>query len=53
VKHDGEWHEMKLALMKRRRCMACASIRVAGEGEVKIEGLTLKAADGKVLAQWP
>jgi hypothetical protein len=24
-----------------------------GEGEVKIEGLVLKAGDGKALAKWP
>jgi hypothetical protein len=53
VKHDGEWHEMKLSIDEAKTMHALRLDPCGGEGEVKIEGLTLKAADGKVLAKWP
>jgi hypothetical protein len=53
VKHDGEWHEMKLRMDEAKTLHALRLDPCGGEGEVKIEGLTLKAADGKVLAKWP
>ena len=53
VKHDGEWHEMKLRIDEAKTLHALRLDPFGGEGQVKIEGLTLKAADGKVLATWP
>ncbi|MCX6837345.1 MAG: arylsulfatase [Verrucomicrobia bacterium] len=53
VKHDGEWHEMKLRMDEAKTLHALRLDPCAGEGEVKIECLTLKAPDGKVLAKWP
>ncbi len=53
VKHDGRWHEMKLIIEEAKTLHAFRLDPCGGEGEVKIEGLTLKAAEGKVLAKWP
>ncbi|HBJ85142.1 MAG TPA: arylsulfatase [Verrucomicrobiales bacterium] len=53
VKHDGEWHDMKLTIDEAKTLHALRLDPCGGEGEAKIEGLTLKAADGKVLAKWP
>ena len=53
VKHDGEWHELKLCMDEAKTMHALRLDPCGGEGEVKIEGLMLKAADGKVLAKWP
>ncbi len=53
VKHDGEWHDMKLVIDEAKTLHGLRFDPCSGEGEVKIEGLTLKAADGKVLAKWP
>ena len=53
VKHDGEWHEHSLRIDEAKTLHGLRLDPCAGEGEVKIEGLALKGADGKVLAQWP
>jgi len=53
VKHDGEWHEMKLSIDETKPLHGLRLDPCAGEGEVKIEGLTIKSADGQVLAKWP
>jgi arylsulfatase len=53
VKHDGEWHDMKLTIDESKVLHGLRLDPCAGEGEVRIEGLTLKAADGKMLAKWP
>ena len=53
VKHDGEWHEMKLTIDESKTLHALRFDPCGGAGEVKIDGLVLKAADGKVLAKWP
>lgn len=53
VNHDGEWHEIKLIIDEAKTLHGLRLDPCGGEGEVKIEGLTLKAADEKVLAKWP
>jgi arylsulfatase A-like enzyme len=53
VKHNGEWHDMKLTIDEAKTLHGLRLDPCAGEGEVKIEGLTLKDADGKVLIKWP
>ncbi|WP_395717223.1 arylsulfatase [Prosthecobacter sp.] len=53
VNHDGEWHDMKLRIDEAKTLHGLRLDPFAGEGEVKLEGLTLKAAEGKVLAKWP
>lgn len=52
VKHDGEWHEHTLRIEEAKTLHALRFDPCGGAGEVKIEGLVLKA-DGKVLAKWP
>lgn len=44
---------MKLRMDEAKTMHALRLDPCAGEGEVKIECLTLKAPDGKVLAKWP
>lgn len=53
VKHDGEWHEMKLSIDEAKTLHALRLDPCGGEGEVRIEEPVLKAQDGKVLAKWP
>jgi arylsulfatase len=53
VKHDGEWHDMKLSIDESKTLHGLRLDPCGGEGEVKIEGLVLKAGDGKALAKWP
>ncbi|WP_395749525.1 arylsulfatase [Prosthecobacter sp.] len=53
VKHDGEWHEMSTRIDETKTLHALRLDPCSGEGEVKLEGLVLMGADGKVLAQWP
>ncbi len=53
VKHDGEWHEHKLLIEETGILHALRFDPCGGENDVMIEGLVLKAPDGKVLAQWP
>jgi len=53
VKHDGEWHEHTLRIEEAKTLHAFRLDPCGGEGEVKLEGLVLNAADGKVLAKWP
>ena len=53
VKHDGQWHEYTLRIDETKTLHALRLDPCGGEGEVRIEGLMLKGADGKVLARWP
>ena len=53
VKHDGEWHDHTLRIDEAKTLHGLRLDPCGGEGEVKIEGLVLKGADEKVLAQWP
>jgi len=53
VKHDGEWHNIKLTIDETKVLLALRLDPCAGEGVVKLEGLTLKATDGKLLVKWP
>ncbi|MBL9146105.1 MAG: arylsulfatase [Verrucomicrobiaceae bacterium] len=52
VKHDGEWHEITLRIDEAKTLHALRLDPCGGEGEVRIEGLVLKGAEGKVLAKW-
>jgi len=53
VKRDGEWHEVKLLIEEAKTLHAFRLDPLGGEGEARVEGLVLKAEDGKVLARWP
>lgn len=53
VKHAGEWHDVKLRIAEEKTLQALRLDPCGGEGEVRIDGLTLKGTDGKVLAEWP
>lgn len=53
VKHDGEWHEHTLRIDETKKLHALRFDPCGGAGEARLEGLVLKAADGKVLAKWP
>jgi arylsulfatase len=53
VKHDGEWHEHTIRIDETKAMHALRLDPCGSEGEVRLEGLTLKNAEGKVLAKWP
>ena len=53
VKHDGEWHEHTIRIDETKTLHALRFDPCGGAGEARLEGLVLKAADGKVLAKWP
>ena len=53
VTHDGEWHEYTLKIDDAGSLHAFRLDPCGGEGDVVIEGLVLKTADGRVLASWP
>ena len=53
VKHDGEWHDHTIRIDETKILHALRLDPCGGEGEVRIEGLTLKSMDGKVLTKWP
>ena len=50
VKHDGAWHDHSIRIDDAKTMHALRLDPCGGEGEVRIEELVLKAADGKVLA---
>ena len=53
VSHDGQWHQQTININEPASLHALRLDPCGGEGEVKIENLTLKSADGTVLAHWP
>ena len=53
VQHDGEWRDIKLRIDEATTMHALRLDPCGGEGEVRIEGLVLKGADGNMLAKWP
>ena len=53
VSHDGEWHDYTLKIDDPETLHALRLDPCGGEGDVVMEGLVLKTADGKVLASWP
>jgi hypothetical protein len=53
VIHDGQWHDVKLSLNETKTLHGLRLDPCGGPGEVYLEGLVLKTADGVVLARWP
>jgi|APTNR8051073442_1049403.scaffolds.fasta_scaffold01107_7 arylsulfatase A-like enzyme len=53
VAHDGEWHEHTLKIDDTGVLHAFRLDPCGGEGDVVMEGLALKTADGRVLVSWP
>ena len=53
VVHDGQWHDVKLPLDEAKTLYGLRLDPCGGPGEVRLEGLMLKKADGTVLARWP
>jgi len=53
VVHDGQWHDVKLPLDEAKTLYGLRLDPCGGPGEVRVEGLMLKKADGRVLARWP
>lgn len=53
VVHDGQWHDVKISLDETKTLHGLRLDPCGGPGEVRLEGLMLKKADGTVLARWP
>jgi arylsulfatase len=53
VTHDAQWHDLSMKIPETKPLHAFRLDPCAGAGEVRIEGLTLKDAQGKVLQHWP
>lgn len=53
VTHDGQWHEYTLPLDTEKQIHALRFDPCSGPGEVRVAGLRLTDAKGKVLQQWP
>ena len=53
VTHDGQWHDVTLAIAEPKSFFAMRLDPCAGKGEVRIESLQLKDAKGTVLKSWP
>jgi arylsulfatase len=53
VTHDGQWHDVTLAIAEPESLFAMRLDPCAGKGEVRIESLQLKDAKGTVLKSWP
>ncbi|MFZ5831824.1 MAG: arylsulfatase [Planctomycetota bacterium] len=53
VTHDGNWHSIKLSIQEPKVLHAFRLDPCAGAGEVRLEAIQLKGADGTVLHQWP
>jgi arylsulfatase len=53
VRHDGQWQDVALSIPESRRLFALRIDPCAGPGEVRLERVRLKDAQGKVLKSWP
>lgn len=53
VNHDGQWHPVSLQLETQESLYALRLDFCEGAGTVRVQGLTLKSADGKLLRSWP
>jgi arylsulfatase A-like enzyme len=53
VKHDGKWQTVTLNIPETRRLFGLRFDPCAGSGEVRVEGLQLKDATGKIIKAWP
>jgi hypothetical protein len=53
VAHDGQWHDVTLAIAEPKSLFAMRLDPCAGQGEARIESLQLRDGSGTVLRQWP
>lgn len=53
VKHDGDWQSIALKISETKPLVALRLDPCAGVGQVRIEGLQLKDAAGRVVRSWP
>ncbi len=53
VKHDGEWQAVSLPIAEPKALYALRLDPCAGPGQVRIDILRLKDANGKVVRSWP
>lgn len=53
VIHDGQWHDLKITLNEGKTLHGLRLDPCGGPGEVRVDGLAVKTAEGRVLASWP
>ena len=53
VTHDGQWKTIRLNIPEVQRLYGLRLDPCAGAGEVRMEGLQLKDAEGEILKLWP
>jgi hypothetical protein len=53
VRHDGEWQTVKLVIPEVKRLFALRLDPCAGPGEVRLEQVRLRDAQGRVVQAWP
>ena len=53
VEHGGKWQNFALKIPERKRLYGLRLDPCASAGQVRIEGLMLKDASGKILKSWP
>ncbi|MFA6543021.1 MAG: arylsulfatase [Limisphaerales bacterium] len=53
VKHDGEWHNITLAIDTPEKLHAFRLDPCSAPGVVRIKGLTLQTVSGQALQSWP
>lgn len=53
VTHDGAWHTHTVRIEESKTLHALRLDPCGGAGKVTLDGLTLKAADGTIVGQWP
>lgn len=53
VKHDGEWHEMSLAIDTKDKLFGIRLDPCSAPGEIRIKGLRLQTSSGESLQTWP
>lgn len=53
VKHDGQWQSVSVKIPETKAIHGLRFDPCSGAGEVRIEGLQLKDAAGKIIKSWP